>query len=175
MGLTDRELWTAVHGMILWTIFLLGFAAGLAGLWNLRPECVAVAGMPRQLRRLLSGLWVAAAAAWAAVLTGTFVLYPWYRARPPEGANLANYPRAYLQANPEFAEWHDGMEWKQQVAWLAPILATAVAYVAMRYGPRLAVEAKIRRTLMILLTVAFLASGVAAFVGSFINKIVSMH
>jgi uncharacterized protein involved in cysteine biosynthesis len=50
-----------------------------------------------------------------------------------------------------------------------------VAYVAMRYGPRLAVEAKIRRTLMILLTVAFLASGVAAFVGSFINKIVSMH
>src|ERR1044071_1833549 len=112
MGLTDRELWTAVHGMILLTIFLLGAAAGFAGLWNLRPECIAVAGMPQRLRRLGSGLWVAAASAWGAVLTGSFILYPWYRARPPEGSDLSNFPRAYLQANPDFAEWHDGMEWK---------------------------------------------------------------
>jgi hypothetical protein len=33
----------------------------------------------------------------------------------------------------------------------------------------------IRRTLMLLLTAAFLAAGVAAFVGSFINKIISLH
>ena len=175
MGLSDRELWTAIHGTILWTIFLLGLAAGFAGLWNLRPECAAVPGMPRQLRRLVSSLWVAAAAAWAAVLTGTYVLYPWYRARAPQGANLANYPRAYLQAHPEVAEWHDAMEWKQQAAWIAPILATAVAYVAARYGEQLADEPKIRRALTILLTLSFLASAVAAFVGSFINKIVSLH
>lgn len=175
MGLSEREFWTAVHGMILWTIFLLGFGAGLAGLWNLRPECIALAGMPRRVRRLLSGLWVSAATAWAAVLTGTYVLYPWYRARPPEGANLANYPRAYLRAHEEISEWHDAMEWKQHVAWLAPILITAVAFVVHRYGPGLADEPKIRRALMMLLTVGFLASAVAAFVGSFIHKIVPLH
>lgn len=175
MGLSERELWTAVHGMILWTIFLLGLAAGWAGLWNLRPECIALAGMPRRVRRLLSGLWVAAAAAWAAVVTGTYILYPWYRARPPAGADLANYPRAYLQAHEQVAEWHDGMEWKQQAAWLTPILVTAVAYVAARYGLALADEPKIRRALTVLMTLAFLASGMSALIGAFINKIVPLH
>ncbi len=175
MGLTAKELWTAIHGMLLWTIFLLAFSSGLIGLWNLRPEWITIAGFPQRLGRLLAGVWVAAVASWLAVLTGTYVLYPLYRARPPEGADLSKFPRAYLQANPDLAEWHDGMEWKQQVAWLAPILATAVAYVVIRYGPRLAHEEKIRHALIALLTIAFLAAGVAGVVGTSINKVAPMR
>lgn len=176
MGLTAKELWTAIHGMILWTIFLLAFAGGFVGLWNLRPEWITVAGVERRLRRLATGVWVAAVVSWLAVLTGTYVLYPWYRATPPPGTtDLMRYPRAYLRANPDLAEWHDAMEWKQHVAWIAPILATAVAYVVIRYGPRLAREEKIRRMLMILFTIAFLAAAVAGVIGTFINKVVPLR
>jgi len=48
--------------------------------------------------------------------------------------------------NPSPIGWHTfGMEWKQHVAWLAPMLATLVAYVALRYGPALAYEEHLYR------------------------------
>lgn len=175
MGMTANEFLMAIHGTILWTIFLLGVGAGFVALLFVTPEMGGVAGFERRVRRLLTGTWVAAASAWLAVLTGSY-LYSFYRANPPEGAkDLAKYPRAYLRANPDLAEWHDGMEWKQMVAWLAPILATAVAYVATRYGARLAREEKIRRALIVLLAVAFFAAAVAAIVGTFINKVVPIR
>ncbi|HEX9444043.1 MAG TPA: hypothetical protein VGA73_07975 [Candidatus Binatia bacterium] len=164
-----------VHGVILWTIFLLALASGLIGLWNLRPEWITIGGLQQRMRRLTAGVWVAAAAAWLAVLTGTFILFPSYRAKPPEGADLAQFPRAYLLSQPELAEWNDAMEWKQQLAWFAPILATAAAYVVVRYGPRLAHEPKIRRALIVLLTIAFLAAATAGGIGAFINKIVPLR
>ena len=36
MELTNRKLYTVLHGLILGTLFLLAFAGGLAGLWSLR-------------------------------------------------------------------------------------------------------------------------------------------
>lgn len=38
MSPTARELWGAIHGMVLGALFLLAFAGGLAGLYSLRPE-----------------------------------------------------------------------------------------------------------------------------------------
>jgi hypothetical protein len=172
MTLTERELWTVIHGMGLGTIFLLAFSGGLAGLWSLRPEWVTAAGIHERLHRLIAGTWIMAIIAWLTVITGTYTVYPWYRARPPSGADLTNFPRYYLLANPNLAEWHRfGMEWKEHVAWLSPILATAVAYVVIRYGARLANEKKIRQALIVLFTIAFLAAGVAGLFGAFINKV----
>jgi hypothetical protein len=80
--------------------------------------------------RLKLGAWGMTIAAWLTVITGTWIVYPWYRAKLPADADLHFFPRAYLLAEPQRAGWHTfGMEWKEHVAWLAPILATAVLYV----------------------------------------------
>ena len=172
MTLTEREFWTVIHGMGLGTLFLLAFSGGLAGLWSLRPEWVTVAGIHERLRRLIAGTWIMAIMAWLTVITGTYTVYPWYRAKPPSGADPTQFPRYYLLADPSLAEWHKfGMEWKEHVAWLSPILATAVAYVVIRYGSKLAHEEKIRQALIVLFTIAFVTAGVAGLFGALINKV----
>lgn len=172
MSLTEREFWTVLHGMIAGSLFLLAFAGGLAGLWSLRPEWVTIAGVHERIRRLIAGTWLMAIIAWVTVITGTYIVYPWYRASPPAGADLAKYPRSYLLADPVLSAWHTfGMEWKEHVAWIAPILATAVAFVVVRYGSKLAEESKIRQAVMVLFIIAFLTAAVAGLLGAFINKI----
>jgi hypothetical protein len=67
-----------------------------------------------------------------------------------EEVDLTQYPRSYLLENPELAAWHNfGMEWKEHVAWMSPILATAVAYVVLRYGLRLSEAPEVRRAELI--------------------------
>ena len=60
MSLTDRELWTVIHGMGLGALFLLAFAGGLAGLWSLRPEFMTVGGLRERILRLEIGTAVMA-------------------------------------------------------------------------------------------------------------------
>jgi hypothetical protein len=173
MTLSTREFWTVVHGMLLGALFLLAFAGGLAGLWSLRPEWVTAAGVQERLRRLRAGTWIMAAVAWLTVLTGTYIVYPWYRATPPQGVtDLSSFPRSWLLANLTTAAWHTfGMEWKEHVSWLSPLLATAVAYVVVRYGGRLAAEPKLRQALLVLFVMAFLTAAVAGVFGAFLNKV----
>jgi hypothetical protein len=116
--------------MTLGALFLLAFAGGLAGLYSLRPAWLTTVGIKESIPRLIAGTWIMAIVAWITVITGTYIVYPWYRATAPKGADLTQYPRAYLLKDPELAVWHNfGMEWKEHVAWLAPILATAVAFI----------------------------------------------
>jgi hypothetical protein len=156
--------------MLFGAAFLLAFAGGLAGLYSLRPEWVTVAGLKERMFRLKAGLWSMAAIAWATVVVGSFIAYPWYRAKPPEGATgLSTYPRFLLLANPNTAAWHKfGMEWKEHVGWLAPI---AVAY----YGPALAKKAGERRTLMLFYLIAFGTAAIAGVFGAFINKVAPLR
>src|SRR5215216_7591254 len=79
MEFTNRETWTLIHGLILGTFFLLAFGGGLAGLWSLRTEYVTPAGLSERLRRLQIGTTAMAVAAWATVITGTWIVYPWSR------------------------------------------------------------------------------------------------
>ena len=79
MEFTNRETWTLIHGLILGTFFLLAFGGGLAGLWSLRTEYVTPAGISERLRRLKIGTTAMAIAAWVTVITGTWIVYPWYR------------------------------------------------------------------------------------------------
>src|SRR3990170_924613 len=146
MEVSAREGWTIVHGLVVGTVFLVAFAGGVAGLWSLRPELVTLEGIKERLRRLYLGVWGMAIIAWVTVVTGTYVVYPWYRERPPEGTeDLTRYPRAFLLADPDKDLWHKfGMEWKEHIAWIAPMLATAVAVIVTMYGQRLAHDNRLR-------------------------------
>jgi hypothetical protein len=103
---------------------------------------------------------------------GAYIVYPWYRAVPPQGVvDLSEYPRRLLLSSGKTSEWHNiGMEWKEHVAWLAPMAMTMVAYVTMNYEramPRL----KHMRTAVLGFTLAaFVATGVAGAFGAFLNK-----
>lgn len=177
MEVTNREFWTLIHGMGFGALFLLAFAGGLAGLYSLRPELLTVTGLRERMTRLVAGTWLMAIAAWGTVLTGTFIVYPWYRAAAPKGvADLTAFPRSFLLANPNLAEWHTfGMEWKEHVAWFAPILATVVAFVVLRYGKRLAEMPFLRKTLMVTFVLAFAAAGIAGLFGALITKAAPIH
>jgi hypothetical protein len=52
---------------------------------------------------------------------------------------------------------------------------TAVAYRVTRYGARLAKDDQVRRAVIVLFTVAFLAAAVAGLFGAFINKAAPLH
>jgi hypothetical protein len=172
MYLSAREFWGVVHGMVLGALFLLAYGGGMAGLYSLRPDWVTAAGIRERLLRLKLGAWGMAGVAWLTVITGTWIVYPWYRARPPAGADLRLFPRSYLLSDPQRAGWHTfGMEWKEHVSWLAPILATAVVYIISVYGEELVKEARMRSVLMALLTLAFLAAAAAGLFGALITKV----
>ncbi len=179
MDLTNRETWAALHGMVLGAIFLLAFAGGLAGLWSLRPEWVTVHGLQERMFRLKAGVVTMAVVAWVTVVTGTWIVYPWYRAPLPAGVKasslspeeLAKYPRQLLVNSPGKEDWHDfAMEWKEHIAWVAPVLATAVAFVVLFYGNQLIVDKKLRYASLVLFVLAFAAAGVAGGLGAFITK-----
>lgn len=178
MELTERELYTVLHGLVLGTFFLLAFGGGLAGLYSLRGRLLTPEGVQERTPRLLIGTWVMAIVAWLTVITGTFIAYPWYRAAPPEGIDravqseaLSAYPRYWLLASENTAQWHEfGMEWKEHVAWMAPFLATAVAFAVAYYGIQLIRRGDIRNAAILFFVLAFLAAGAAGLFGAFITK-----
>src|SRR6266540_4454886 len=112
MELSERELYTVLHGLVLGTLFLLAFGGGLAGLWSLRSGLITEEGVQERTPRLLIGTTVMAVVAWLTVISGTFIAYPWYRAKPPEGvdlkdaAALVDFPRYLLLAQEKTADWH---------------------------------------------------------------------
>ena len=166
MSLTDREFWGLIHGMGAGAVFLLAFAGGLAGLWSLRPGLVTDAGITERVWRLKIGTWVMAVAAWVTVITGTWIVYPWYRDPAPDS------PKSLLVANPKTVDWHEfGMEWKEHIAWLAPVLATAVAFAVTYYGTDLIKHQNVRKALMVFFTLAVVLAGIAGLFGALITKV----
>jgi len=172
MTLTEREFWTLVHGMVLGTLFLLAFGGGLAGLYSFREKYLTADGVAERSPRLVLGTAVMAVVAWLTVIVGTWIVYPWYRAVPPEGTtDLTTFPKSLLLSNPDTAEWHNfGMEWKEHVAFLAPLLATAVAFATIYYGAQLIHRGEIRRAMVVFFTLAFAAAGIAGLFGALITK-----
>jgi hypothetical protein len=184
MHLSYRETMTVVHGMVLGSAFLLAFGGGLAGLYSLRPALMTAEGIKERTRRLIVGTWGMAIIAWATVITGTWTVYPWYRAKLA-GSDFAGCkaaqlpvgqcsPRDFLLSNVsgKTADWHTfGMEWKEHVAWIAPLLATAVAFAVTYYGRRLVRHQGVRRALMAMFVVAFAVAGIAGLFGAFLNKV----
>jgi hypothetical protein len=169
MDLTTRESWALIHGLILGGGFLLAFAGGLAGLYSLRPGLVTEAGLVERTRRLVAGVTAMAAIAWVTVITGTWIVYPWYREDTPDSA------KSRLLESPGTADWHEfGMEWKEHIAWLAPMLATGAAFIVVYYGRDLIANQTARKIAMGLLIAAFAAATVAGILGALITKSASV-
>ncbi len=135
MEITLRALVTVFHGMLFGAFFLMAIFGLVVELCRSKfvaqPEQLTLKG--ESLERLY--LFGMVALGWAAVLTGAYVIYPWYRAVPPAGlTDLALYPRYLLKSSATTAGWHDlGMEWKEYVAWMAPIAMTMVTYILTKY------------------------------------------
>ncbi len=170
MEITTRDLWTVIHGMGFGALFMFAFSGALAQIYRMMaPGAGPTTGGERALFRGYLALMVTLA--WAAVLSGAYIVYPWYRAAPPHGADLAGFPKALLISNPRTAAWHSvGMEWKEHVAWLAPIAMTMVAFIFLHYGASLSRFKGLRYAATGFLVVAMVATAIAGTFGAFLNK-----
>jgi hypothetical protein len=165
MDLTTRETWGFVHGSVLFALLLLAFIWGLVELYRLRPMTEPPSKLRRSARRIGVGVTSMAAIAWVTVITGTWVVYPWYRERVPTS------PRSILLSDPSTEFWHTfGMEWKEHVGWLSPMSATVVAFIVVYYGAALARNGRLRRTAMTLFILAFALAAVAGVFGALITR-----
>jgi uncharacterized membrane protein len=62
------------------------------------------------------------------------------------------------------------MEWKEHVAWLAPISITMAAFVFIRYGRDLRNHRQLRAAVLVFTLASFVAAGIAGFFGAMLNK-----
>lgn len=171
MEITSRTVWTLIHGMGFGGLYLLACSGAIVELWR-RYTPAAPAGAGIQDERFLRIYLIAMAAlAWLAVITGAYVVYPWYRAVPPPGTiSLAAYPQKLLMASPDTIGWHSiGMEWKEHVAWLAPISITMACAVFLRYGRAITEHKLLRNTVLCFMAVSLVAAGIAGFFGAEID------
>ena len=172
MEITMRGLWTMIHGMGFGALYLLASSGALMELYRLTFSPARFESTPGQERFLKVYLITMALLAWAAVLPGAYLIYPWYRASPPPGTvDLSMFPQRLLMSNPATIGWHSlGMEWKEHVAWFAPISITMVASVFIRYGRDLVNHRQLRVAVLGFAMASFLAAGIAGFFGAMINK-----
>jgi len=165
MDLSTREFWALVHGFVLGGLFLIAFAGGLAGLYSLKPELLTAEGISERMGRLKLGMTTMAVVAWATVITGTWIVYPWYREETPDAA------KTILLADPDTADWHEfAMEWKEHIAWIAPMLATVAAFIVLYYRGDLIRNQTARRLAIGLFIGSFACAAVAGILGGLITK-----
>ncbi len=177
MTMTGSEIWTVVHGMVFGAIFLLGFSAAIYAVYSMKAEWLTAEGLVKQVKIIQLYLWGLALSVWAAVLSGAYIVYPLYRLTPPTGTtDLSTFPKFLLLASESTAQWHEfGMEWKEHIAWFAPIAATVVAFIVSYYGPLLTKKVGERRAVMIFFIFAFGAAAMAGLLGAFITKYAPLH
>lgn len=169
MEITSRGLWTLIHGMGFGALFLLGCSAAVYELARLR------SGGPSTLRHDAVLKWyllAMALLAWLSVLSGTYIVYPWYRAIAPAGTHdLTLYPQLLLKSSPTTIGWHTlGMEWKEHVAWICPVAITMAAATFVQYGDDLRHHRYLRSAVLWFTVVAFAAAAIAGTWGAMINK-----
>lgn len=172
MDTTARALWTMIHGMGFGALYLLTCSGAIVELARRYRSTDASQSTHRDARFLQLYLTAMAVLAWLAVLTGAYIIYPWYRATPPPGTtDLTLFPRPFLLSNPSTIAFHSiGMEWKEYVAWIAPISITMAAAVAFQYGSQLSRHRQIRNALLSFIAVSLVAAGIAGFWGAILNK-----
>lgn len=172
MEITVRSLWTMVHGMGFGALYLLACSGGLVELYRFTTSS-GPSEFTRDGERFLRVYLIAMVVlAWTAVLTGAYVIYPWYRVVPPPGTvDLSMFPQRLLMSHPATIGWHSlGMEWKEHVAWFAPISITMAAAVFLKYGRELKNHKQLRTAVLFFTLASFCAAGVAGFFGAMINK-----
>jgi hypothetical protein len=169
MTFGSRDIWALIHGIGFGALFLLAFAGGLADLYSLRRPLLTELGVVEKTRRLVFGVTAMAVVDIGAVVTGTWIVYPWYREKTPDS------PRTKILADATTADWHTfGMEWKEHVAWISPMLAVAAAFIALYYGRQLVSHNRVRHTVTSLFIGAFVFALIAGVLGALITKVASV-
>lgn len=161
-----------IHGMGFGALYLMACSGALVELYRrygspLGPEIKEAD--ERFMRIYLTSM---AVLAWLAVLSGAYIIYPWYRAVPPPGtADLAAFPQRLLMSSPSTYSWHSiGMEWKEHVAWLVPISITMAAAVFSQYRRSLRIHPELRAAVLGFVCISLFAAGIAGFFGAMLNK-----
>ncbi len=172
MEFTTRSLWTMIHGMGLGALYLMACSGALVELHRRYVSPLKPAIEFEDERFLRIYLIAMAMLAWLTVLTGAYIIYPWYRAVPPAGTvDLAGFPQRLLMSSPSTIAWHSiGMEWKEHVAWLVPISITMAAAVFARHGRNLKVQPELRAAVLGFVWISLFAAGIAGFFGAMLNK-----
>lgn len=170
---TERSLWTMLHGIVLSGAGMMALSAALFSLRTLPANLFPEAAARIQSRHLVWLTGFIAAMLWATVVVGTYIVFPPYRATPPEGvADLTMYPKALLQSSAATAWLHSiAMESKEHIPWIATMLATAAAFIAARYKSRLVGDVKLNNLVTWLLAICLLLVVFAAVMGVFVNKV----
>src|SRR5918995_413262 len=76
---------------------------------------------------------------------------------------------AYASGQTE--DWHKfGMEWKEHIAWISPMLATLAVFLVFYYGPVLARNRTARLLVLVVFTGAFATAAIAGLFGALITK-----
>lgn len=177
MLFTSDRIWTMVHGVGLGGAALMGLAAALFCLYAARTSDGPSVAAPNA-SLALAGLTVfTAAMLWLTVLVGTYIVFPPYRATPPAGVtDLSQYPRSLIEASPDTAWLHAfAMESKEHVPWIASMLATAVAFVTVRYRSKVLYDASLRNMAITLLAICFALVAFASLMGVFVNKVAPLE
>ena len=172
MEITTRSLVTLFHGLILGGFLLMAlYGLGLQ-VWKLASVNEVESSTKKMLRFERNYLILVAIVSWLVVFSGAYIIYPWYRAIPSEGAtDLTLYPQRFLLSNPKTIGWHDlGMEWKEHVAWMAAVSMTLIAYLSIKYRTVMKEHPQIRNAIIVFTATAFLSAAIAGFFGVMLNK-----
>lgn len=171
MEISTRALWTLIHGMGFGGLYLLACSGALVELWRRYAPAAPAPVSRRDETFMATYLLVMAGLAWLAVFSGAYIVYPWYRALPPPGTlDLHGYPQQLLIADPATSGWHElGMEWKEYVAWLAPMAITMAAGVYLRYKGQLRRLPALRNAVLGFVLISLVAAGIAGFFGAEID------
>jgi hypothetical protein len=172
MLFSERSIWTMVHGIGLGGGALVGLAAALFYLYAARPGPVST-DSDHGSRAFASITVFTAVMLWLTVIVGTYIIFPPYRATPPPGtADLSEFPRSLVLAGPNTAWLHAfAMETKEHMPWIASMLTTAVAFIAVRYGGTALTNRSMRQMMFALLALSFALVSVVALLGVFVNKV----
>lgn len=166
---TADSIWTMIHGVALGGGGMITLFAALFALQIVGGDSSVEDSRSRYLVWLIV---ITAGLLWLSVLVGTYVIFPPYRATPPEGvADLTHFPKSFIQSNPNTAWLHSfAMETKEHVPWIPAMLATAVAFVAVKYRSQLLTNLNLNRTAKFMLLLSFLIVSYVALLGTFVNK-----
>lgn len=166
-----------VHGVVLGGAALMGLSAALFYLYAARTSNGSQSPAPNASRAFAALTVFTAAMLWLTILAGTFIIFPPYRATPPAGAtDLSQFPRSLIQASEDTVWLHAfAMESKEHMPWIASMLATAVAFVAVRYRSRMLQDASLRNMAAICLAICFALVSFVSLMGIFVNKVAPLQ
>src|SRR3972149_6003706 len=152
MLFSERSIWTMVHGIGLGGGALIGLAAAWFYLYAARSSDGAAA--PPGSGALAGATGLGGGLLWLPVIVGAYVILPPCRPRPSAAGR------------PAFA-----MESKEHMPWIASMLTTAVAFVAVRYRSRVLQNSSLRSLSMALLAISFALVAFVSLMGLFVNKV----